>query len=312
MVRLYKWKKDLEPDDRQPGKLSDNDDVSLPPLDSVGHPSEETPSEDTFVPPDLKFPDIESASAARKKSRDNIRRRGEILEQPLAQKEVPEPESSPQIQETIQPSLQLYSFVKRDRSSRVAWLLRELDLPFEQRWLDPYQAEHLSREYLQLNPFGRVPVLELNDLTLFESGAIMTHLLEAFGDDRVIPEASSSERPYFWQWFFWGHTTLDSAVIDFLNELPTAEENEQDLLPQNQVDPAAYDQLQSVLEPLEAHLSGQTYLLPEFSAADIVVGHMLGLLSRRFEFHDFPVIEDYLNNLLRRPAAEDFLEGLEE
>jgi glutathione S-transferase len=64
------------------------------------------------------------------------------------------------------------------RDMRVRWALEEVDQPYEVRlapWGTFREPVHLAR-----NPFGQIPTYEEVDLTLFESGAIVLHIAEAF------------------------------------------------------------------------------------------------------------------------------------
>ncbi|HVZ06961.1 glutathione S-transferase family protein [Rhodopila sp.] len=59
---------------------------------------------------------------------------------------------------------------------RVRWALEEAGLPYQTRLLR--QGDQDTPEYRALQPFGQVPVLQQDGLTLFESGAIVLHIGE--------------------------------------------------------------------------------------------------------------------------------------
>jgi len=76
----------------------------------------------------------------------------------------------------MRPVLRLY-YMPRTRSSRVLWLLSEIDAPCELVKLAPEQRQ--SVEHLARHPLGRVPALELDDGTVvFESAAICLQLAD--------------------------------------------------------------------------------------------------------------------------------------
>ena len=62
------------------------------------------------------------------------------------------------------------------RDLRVRWALEEAGLPYEARLLE--QGDQNKPDYLALQPFGQVPILEEDGLVLFESGAIVLHIGE--------------------------------------------------------------------------------------------------------------------------------------
>ena len=112
--------------------------------------------------------------------------------------------------------LALYWLIPKDRSSRVRWLLRELDVEFSEQQMDASVGEHRSGDYLDVNPFGKVPAIVTDDLTLSESGAILLYLLEVLDTKHDFsPERDAGLWPIFLQWFFWGLTTFESAVFAF-------------------------------------------------------------------------------------------------
>jgi glutathione S-transferase len=86
--------------------------------------------------------------------------------------------------------------VPQSRSMRTLWLLHELAVEFEVvEW--PFDRTLRSPEYLALNPAGRVPALELDGRTIWETGAITEVLCERFPETghgpraRTIPSGST-------------------------------------------------------------------------------------------------------------------------
>ena len=65
------------------------------------------------------------------------------------------------------------------RSMRSLWLLHEIGVPFD-LVIQPFDKSLRSEAYLAINPTGRVPALEIDDLILHESGAIAEYLCERF------------------------------------------------------------------------------------------------------------------------------------
>ena len=77
--------------------------------------------------------------------------------------------------------------------------LAELQVPFSFEAVD-WQAGGLgSPEFLALNPFGRVPVLETPEGPMFETAAILLYLSET--NDALAPKPKSPDRGAFLTWF---------------------------------------------------------------------------------------------------------------
>ncbi len=194
------------------------------------------------------------------------------------------------------PDLTLYWLIPKDRSSRVRWLLREFDVEFSEQKMNASVGEHRSGDYLDVNPFGKVPAIVTDNLTLSESGAILLYLLEIFDTKHHFsPDRHTGLWPTFLQWFFWGLTTLESAVFAFTGN---QEEKER-------------AHLERFLAPLDNKLASQDYLVGNsFTAADIVCAYDLGILSGAYDLNAFPALRTYLSRLFDRPAATSFARAI--
>ena len=192
--------------------------------------------------------------------------------------------------------LTLYWLVPKDRSSRVRWLLRELDVEFSEQEMNAAVGEHRSGDYLDVNPFGKVPAIVTDNLTLFESGAILLYLLDVFDSNhRFSPERDTRLWPAFLQWFFWGLTTFEGAVFAFTGNQAEKERAH----------------LERFLATLDHKVASQDYLVGDsFTAADIVCGYDLGILSGAHPLEAYPSIHAYLSRLLVRPAAASFARAI--
>ena len=72
---------------------------------------------------------------------------------------------------------------------KVSIALEELDLPYELRRVNLQAEEQLRPEFLALNPNHKIPVLEDDDLVIWESGAILLHLGEKHDPEgRILPK----------------------------------------------------------------------------------------------------------------------------
>src|ERR1700729_2205366 len=105
----------------------------------------------------------------------------------------------------------------RTRSSRVLWLLAEIDAPYELVKLAP--EERKSPEHLARHPLGRVPALELDDGTVvFESAAICLQLADLHPDAGLIPPLGSSGRALVYQWVLFAMTELEAPLFRWIRD----------------------------------------------------------------------------------------------
>ena len=72
--------------------------------------------------------------------------------------------------------------------------LEELGLSYETTWVHLDKNEQLEPEFLALNPNHKIPVLEDNDLVVWESGAILLHLGEQHDPDGVLLPSDPAKR----------------------------------------------------------------------------------------------------------------------
>jgi glutathione S-transferase len=79
-------------------------------------------------------------------------------------------------------------------------VLRELGAPFELRLVDRTQDAQKSVDYLRLNPNGHIPVLVDGELVLFETAAIVLHLVDLHPEAGLAPRPGTPERAQFYKW----------------------------------------------------------------------------------------------------------------
>ncbi|GLJ52777.1 hypothetical protein SUGI_1124210 [Cryptomeria japonica] len=86
-------------------------------------------------------------------------------------------------------------------SRRVLACLIEKDIEFEIVPVDLFKGEQKKPEFLALQPFGKVPVVQDGDLTLFESRAIIRYYAEKYaGQGICLLGKTLEERAVVEQW----------------------------------------------------------------------------------------------------------------
>ena len=162
------------------------------------------------------------------------------------------------------------------RSVRILWLFEELGLPYE---LENYKLGDpgmRSPEYLKVHPMGRVPVLQDEEVKIFESGAIIQYVLAKYGDGRFVPDQESVDFANYLQWFHYAEGMIMPQVNIIVVEsilLPEDRRNKVNL-------ELAQKLLTRMLTAVEQGLEGRDYLAGEFSGADIMTGHSCVVAAR--------------------------------
>lgn len=78
--------------------------------------------------------------------------------------------------------VKLYRNPKSGHCHRVELMLALLEIPYENVDLDMANGAHREPAYLKISPLGQVPAIEDNGITLADSNAIITYLVERYGD----------------------------------------------------------------------------------------------------------------------------------
>ncbi|TCD64427.1 Glutathione S-transferase 2 [Steccherinum ochraceum] len=89
---------------------------------------------------------------------------------------------------------------------KVAFVLNELGLEYESKYIDFHTKEQKGPEYLKITPNGRVPALidhKNGDYTVWESGAILLYLVDKYDkENRLTVPVDHPERHQLYQWLF--------------------------------------------------------------------------------------------------------------
>ncbi len=100
----------------------------------------------------------------------------------------------------------------RSRSSRIVWVLEELEVDWHWRPLSFRAGEHRSPSFLAMNPGGKVPVLQHGELVLTESAAIARYLAAQHPDSGLLPPEGTAEAALVDRWLCFVTTELEQAL----------------------------------------------------------------------------------------------------
>lgn len=83
--------------------------------------------------------------------------------------------------------IKLYRFSLSGHSHRVELFLSLLGLPVELINVDLAAGAQKTPEFLEMNPFGQVPVIQDGEVTLADANAILVYLAGKYDDGRWLP-----------------------------------------------------------------------------------------------------------------------------
>jgi glutathione S-transferase len=172
----------------------------------------------------------------------------------------------------------LYDAVPSSNSDRVKIVLHEKGLAYERVTLDLARKEQKQPEFLKLNPYGKVPVINDNGKVLFESCIINEYLEEQYPDPPLMPKD-----PYLRAR---GRILVD-YVLNYMHE-PYWTLRAEMLKAEIERDASVLEEkrriLRSLLGYVEESLGDKPYLLGALSLSDI------DILARFFRFESYGAV----------------------
>jgi GSH-dependent disulfide-bond oxidoreductase len=209
--------------------------------------------------------------------------------------------------------IQLYS-LNTPNGVKASIMLEETGLPYEAHLVDFSKQDQTSREFLSLNPNGKIPAMidpkgaGDKPIALFESGAILLYLAEKTGkflpaDPRARWEAIS--------WLMWqmGGVGPMFGQVGFFHKF--AGKAFEDKRPRDRY----VAETRRLLAVLDEQLSGREWIMgQDYTIADIAtlgwVRNLVGFYGARelVGFDDYRNVAAWLERGLARPAVQRGLE----
>jgi glutathione S-transferase len=182
--------------------------------------------------------------------------------------------------------------VPNSSSQRCVWLLEESGEPFELVILGDRASRLADPEHVARHPMGRVPVLEDNGSTIFESGAICLYIGDKYPGSGLLPPPGTGERGEVYQWAFFSYTELQARIIQVWTSADEARDT-------------ATAGLREAFDAVAASLGEREYLVGgQFTVADLLVGSALSF-AQRLEGVELPAsLSSYVDALEARPARQ--------
>jgi len=161
--------------------------------------------------------------------------------------------------------LRLYDYLPSQNAWKVRLLLSHLGLEYERAPVSIFEGESHSEAYLEKNPAGAVPVLEVEPgRTIAESNAILCYLAEGTS---YLPQ-DRFERAQVMQWLFFEQSYVEPQIGSLRYWTLTGK------LAKRSEDAVAGKRASSLraLAALERHLARRTFLVGErYTIADMAV-----------------------------------------
>lgn len=201
--------------------------------------------------------------------------------------------------------LKLYNYHRSVYGRVVVLIVTEKGLDCEHEEINPF-ADDLSPEYFKLHPFKRVPVLQHDDLVLYETRAITEYLEDQFPDPPLSP-ADPIERARMRQIVSlidnYGYRPLVWQVyVESVEKAASGETTNSDILRQGLQNSAR------VLDAIERLANGGEYLVGDsYSLAD---AHLIPMIDAftvakegRAILPEYPKLSRWWNGIKKRDSS---------
>jgi glutathione S-transferase len=200
-------------------------------------------------------------------------------------------------------AITLYDASPSANSDRVKIVLHEKGLAYQRITLDLAQKDQKKPEFLKLNPYGKVPVINDNGKVLFESCIINEYLDEQYPNPPLMPKD-----PYLRAR---GRILVDYC-LNYMHEPYWALRGEmlkKDGTRDDSIVEEKRQTLRKLMTYLEDALGDQQYFLGDVSLTDI------DLLARFSRFADYGALPDpslprlnaWLQRMKERPSVKPVL-----
>jgi glutathione S-transferase len=181
------------------------------------------------------------------------------------------------------------------RDMRVRWALEEVGAPYDVR-LVSFEAMK-APAHRALNPFGQIPTYEEDGLALFETGAIVLHIAEQHAG--LLPDDAAARLRAI-AWMFAAVGTVEPPILD----LSTAVTVEGGAAWRDKRVALIRERIRIRLAELSNHLGGADWLDGDFSAADVMMAHVLRRLAPSGLLEEYPNLAAYVARAEARPAFQ--------
>ena len=189
-------------------------------------------------------------------------------------------------------------------SWRVQLVLEEKGVPYEPVLLSFDRREHKTPEHLARSPHGKVPALEDDGVTLYESGAIVEYLEERFPEPPLMPRGAAGRARV---------RIEEIEAVDYFGSVMLGLGRRVFFTPPERRDPqaieAARGELRALLGKLEARAAerGGQFVAGPLSRADLAWLPFVELAGRAgvdLAANETPWLVAWRNRLRARPSYE--------
>jgi len=180
----------------------------------------------------------------------------------------------------------------RTRSSRIVWILEELDAEYDLVPMDIRDPEAKTEPgFRAASPMGKVPALDDDGVRVADSAAICLYLADRYGLGRLSPPLDHPDRGRFLFWMFFTPGAVEPAMAEKAGGWTPNPGSH------------GWGDFDSMIATWESELADRSWILGEtFSAADVMLGSSAIFLRTFGLLPPSTVLNAYADRCLQRGA----------
>ena len=195
--------------------------------------------------------------------------------------------------------LDLYTYTTPN-GRKPAILLEELELPYTIHKIDIGKGDQFMPQFKAINPNSKIPAIRDrdNDLTIFESGAILIYLAEKAG--KLLP-ATGAERARVMEWLMFQMASV-GPMFGQLGHFRNAAPEEITYAVERY-----HRETLRLLDVLDGQLDHHSYIAGDYSIADIATFPWVAAAQTPYlgiSITAFPNVGRWIETMTKRPAVQ--------
>ena len=177
------------------------------------------------------------------------------------------------------------------RAAGVLWMLEEVGVPYELRYVDILTGAQKAPEIVALNPMGKLPLLTDGNTVVTESAAIGLYLADRYAHGRLAPKLDDPARGTYLRWSLFAPSVIEPGAMAKAAGWPFKEGQ------------AGWGSFEAMISAMESAVAERTFILGDtFSMADVIFGGTLRYMLLVKMLEPTPALTAYAERLATRPA----------
>ena len=180
----------------------------------------------------------------------------------------------------------------KTRSSRFLFLLEELGAPYRIQIVTTRNRDGTGApDPANPHPHGKVPAISDDGVVVFESSAIALYLTDKFPQSGLGPLIGDPQRGAYLSWLAYYGDVFEPSIVSKVMKVEVPRGT------------AGWVAVEEMMPAVLARLSRAPYMLGEqFSAVDVLYGSTFALFAQSNLIPHSPLLESYVQSILKRPA----------